>query len=97
MTESLEKVPNQKVLKVQMALGISAFQEQAFDIRNAAGVPVYKCAPQNPREPYNTVKENEKSQKLRDPSQRVLQGLTERFPLMMSVVDVQNRPVYEVT
>ena len=65
-------------------------------MRNAAGVPVYKCAPQNPKEPYNTVKENEKSQKLRDPSQRVKQGLTENFPPMMSLVDFQNRPVCEV-
>lgn len=97
MTESLTTVPNQKVLKVQMALGISAFQEQAFDIRNAAGVPVYKCAQQNPKEPYNTGKETEKSQKLRDPSQRVKEGPTERFPPMISVVDAQNRPVYEVT
>ena len=44
----------QNVYNVHMTSGVSAVQEQTFDIRNVAGVPIQVC-PTNPKEPYKKM------------------------------------------
>ena len=44
----------QNVYNVHMTSRVSAVQEQTFDIRNVAGVPIQVC-PTNPKEPYKKM------------------------------------------
>ena len=64
LTASHATVPNQNVYKVHMTSRISAVQEQTFDIRNAAGLPVQVC-PTNPKEPYKIGQATGESKKMR--------------------------------
>ena len=74
----------------------SAVQEQAFDIRNAAGVPV-QVYPANPKEPYKIGQAPDESQTMQDPPQPVKQRIRKQFPPMTSSdADFPERPVYEV-
>ena len=89
-------VPNQNVYKVQMTPRIPATQEQAFDVRSAASVPVQVC-PTNPKEPFKIGQVNDESQTMRKPPQPVQQRITTQFPPMTSSdADFPERPVYEV-
>ena len=74
----------QNVYNVHMSSRISATQEQAFDIRSAASVPVQVC-PTNPKEPYKIRKANDESQPtMRKPPQPVQQRITTQFPPLTS-------------
>ena len=97
LTASHATVPDQNVYKVQMTLRIPATQEQAFDIRSTARVPVQVC-PTNPKEPYKIGQANDESQtKMRKPPQPVTQRITTQFPSMTSSdADFPARPVYDV-
>ena len=96
LTASRATVPDQNVYKVQMTPRISATQEQAFDIRSAASVPVQVC-PTNPKEPFKIGQVNDESQTMRKPPQLVQQRITTQFPPMTSSdADFPERPVYEV-
>ena len=97
LTASHATVSDQNVYKVQITARISATQEQAFDIRSAASVPVQVC-PTNPKEPYKIGQANDESQTtMRKPPQPVTQRLTTPFPPMTSSdADFPARPVYEV-
>ena len=89
-------VPNQNVYKVQMTPRIPATQEQAFDVRSAASVPVQVC-PKNPKEPFKIGQVNDESQTMRKPPRPVQQRITTQFPPMTSSdADFPERPVYEV-
>ena len=96
LTASHATVPDQNVYKVQMTPRIPAIQEQAFDIRSAASVPVQVC-PTNPKEPYKIGQVNDESQTMRKPPQPVQQRITTQFPPMTSSdADFPERPVCEV-
>ena len=97
LTASHATVSDQNVYKVQITARISATQEQAFDIRSAASVPVQVC-PTNPKEPYKIGQANDESQTtMRKPPQPVTQRITTQFPPMTSSdADFPARPVYEV-
>ena len=71
----------------------SAVQEQAFDIRNAAGVPV-QVYPANPKEPYKIGQARDESQTMQDPPQPVKQRIRKQFPPMTS--SDADFPVYDV-
>ena len=91
LTASQALVPDQNVYKVQMTSRRSAVQEQAFDIRNAAGVPV-QVYPANPKEPYKIGQAPDESQTMQDPPQPVKQRIKKQFPPMTS----SDFPVYDV-
>ena len=96
LTASHALVPDQNVYKVEMTSRISAVQGQAYDIRNAASVPVQVC-PTNPKEPYKIEQVNDETQTMRKPPQPVRQRITTQFPPMTSSdADFPARPVYEV-
>ena len=96
LTASHATVPDQNVYKVQMTFRIRATQEQAFDVRSAASVPVQVC-PTNPKEPFKIGQVNDESQTMRKPPQPVQQRITTQFPPMSSSdADFPERPVYEV-
>ena len=96
LTASHATVPDQNVYKVQMTTRIPATQEQAFDVRSAASVPVQVC-PKNPKEPFKIGQVNDESQTMRKPPRPVQQRITTQFPPMTSSdADFPERPVYEV-
>ena len=96
LTASHATVPDQNVYKVHMTSRISAVQEQTFDIRNAASVPVQVC-PTNPKEPYKIGQANDESKKMREPPQPVQQRSTKPFPPMTSSdADFPAMPGYDV-
>ena len=70
LTASHATVPDQNVYKVQMTTRIPATQEQAFDVRSAASVPVQVC-PTNPKEPFKIGQVNDESQTMIKPPQPV--------------------------
>ena len=80
LTASRATVPDQNVYKVQMTPRISTTQEQAFDIRSAASVPVQVC-PTNPKEPFKIGQVNDESQTMRKPPQPIQQRITTQFPV----------------
>ena len=80
LTASHATVPDHNVYKVQMTPRISASQEQAFDGRSAASVPVQVC-PTNPKEPFKIGQVNDESQTMRKPPQPVQQRITTQFHL----------------
>ena len=86
LTASHATVPNQNVYKVHMTSRISSVQQQTFDIRNAAGVPVQVC-PTNPKEPYKIGQATDESKKMREPPQPFQQRSTKQFPPMTSSSD----------
>ena len=88
-------VPNQNVYKVQMTPRIPATQEQAFDVRSAASVPVQVC-PTNPKEPYKIGQASDESKKMRKPLQPLQQRITRQFPPMTSDTNFPARPGYDV-
>ena len=86
LTASHATVPDQDVYKVQMTPRIPATQEQAFDIRSAASVPVQVC-PTNPNEPHKIGEVNWRSKSqttMRDPPQPVKQRIRKQSPPMTS-------------
>ena len=96
LTASHATVPDQNVYTVQMTPRIYALQEQTFDLRNAARVPVQVC-PTNPKEPYKIGQVNDESQTtLRKPPQPVQQRITTQFPPMTSDTNFLARPGYDV-
>ena len=96
LTASHAMVPAQNVYKVQMTSRISATQEQAFDERSAASIPVQVC-PTNPKEPFKIGEVNDESQTMRKPPQPVQQRIKTQFsPMTSSDADFPARPVYEV-
>ena len=97
LTASRATLPDENVYKVQMIPRIPAKQEQAFDIRSAASVPVQVC-PTNPKEPYKIGQVNDESQAtVRKPPQPVTQKITKKFPPMTSSdADFPASPVYDV-
>ena len=96
LTASHALVPDQNVYKVEMTPRIPATQEQAFDERSAASIPVQVC-PTNPKEPFKIGQVNDESQTMRKPPQPVQQRITTQFPPMTSSdADFPERPVYEV-
>ena len=85
LTASHATVPDQNVYKVQMTLRIPATQEQAFDIRSTARVPVQVC-PTNPKEPYKIGQANDESQtKMR----KLPQPVTQKNYKKVSTYDVK--------
>ena len=96
LTASRATVPDQNVYKVQMTPWISATQEQAFDERSVASVPVQVC-PTNPKEPFKIGQVNDESQTMRKPPQPVQQRIKTQFsPITSSDADFPARPVNEV-
>ena len=85
LTASHATVSDQNVYKVQMTPRISATQEQALDIRSAAGVPAQVC-PTNPNDECQTT--------TRKPPQPVTQRIRKQFPPMTS--SDADFPVYDV-
>ena len=85
LTASQSTVPDQNVYKVQMTPRIPATQEQAFDIRRAASVPVHVC-PTNPKEPYKIGRVNDESQTtMRKPPQPVRQTINNNNKVIKSL------------
>ena len=96
LTASHAMVPAQNVYKVQMTSRISATQEQTFDERSAASIPVQVC-PTNPEEPFKIREVSDEYQTMRKPPQPVQQRIkTQSPPMTSSDADFPERPVFEV-